>query len=145
MFPCPMHPHDPLPFQRGSNQARRRLERLLTRPNPDRINRVARDTLVQSAHNRLDLRKLRHPVRIQDRCRSLLALKLLAFSFQLLAKSQRLRTAFPGCSSTARFGMLERTHQVPPLFLFLSPFTNGAASVFDPRGGLTVAHIPSGV
>src|SRR5208282_2948877 len=45
------------------------------------------------------------------------------------------------CSSTARFGMLDGTHQVPPVDLhqFTVLFSSGASSVCDPRGALRFA------
>ena len=57
-----------LPSRVGCDHSGRRFERLLSGPDPDRLDDVAGDALVEAAHNGFNLRKFRHEVRIQDQC-----------------------------------------------------------------------------
>jgi hypothetical protein len=68
--------------------------------------------------------------------------KLLAFTCWLLARSQRPRAKsdFQVCSSTARFGMLGRTHQVPPIFPVFQSIQQRRNQCVRPWGGLRVAQ-----
>jgi hypothetical protein len=66
----------------------------------------------------------------------------IALSSWLLARSQRprARSDLPVCSSTGRFGMLERTHKAPPIFPVSQSFQQQRRNpCVRPWGGLRFA------
>src|ERR1039458_2127383 len=57
---APPNSRYPGPLQYGSDLCRRRFQRLRLLPQPDRLNRVARDVLVEPAGYGFDFRKFGH-------------------------------------------------------------------------------------
>jgi hypothetical protein len=66
VFARAVYPHDPLALKHRGNQARWRLERLLPRTDPDRLDGVPGHALVEASGNGFNFGEFGHTVRIQD-------------------------------------------------------------------------------